>query len=183
MIFHRIEQLNQEVKTKVYDELRNTKGSTSSGKPWTPRSWSSVSSGYARCSAPSCCSIILRPCSNPPTPCGCCVTALTKFRSCGITWRPGSHTAALPENAGRGRTGRQRCPGTGCVPCKKRHAGRILKFTLGPLELWALNSSPKDSALRRALTQEVGSLRARQILAEHFPGVRHLTDRTPRPHT
>ncbi|EHO3189102.1 ATP-binding protein, partial [Escherichia coli] len=46
---------------------------------------------------------------------------------------------------------------------------RILKFTLGPLELWALNSSPKDSALRRALTQELGSLRARQILAENFP--------------
>ena len=43
------------------------------------------------------------------------------------------------------------------------------KFTLGPLELWALNSSPKDSALRRALTQEVGSLRARQIPAENFP--------------
>lgn len=57
----------------------------------------------------------------------------------------GSHPAALPENAGRGRTGRQRCPGTGCVPCKNGTLARILKFTLGPLELWALNSSLKTA--------------------------------------
>ncbi len=61
---------------------------------------------------------------------------------------------------------------------------RILKFTLGPLELWALNSSPKDSALRRALTQELGSLRARQIPGRKLsPWFSHLTDRTPRPYT
>ncbi|MGJ3289477.1 ATP-binding protein [Klebsiella sp. PL-2018] len=46
---------------------------------------------------------------------------------------------------------------------------RILKFTVGPLALWALNSSPKNTALRRELTARIGSVRARQILATHFP--------------
>ncbi|HAI3783992.1 TPA: conjugal transfer protein TraT [Escherichia coli] len=35
--------------------------------------------------------------------------------------------------------------------------------------LWALNSSPKDSALRKTLTNKLGSVRARKILAENFP--------------
>lgn len=46
---------------------------------------------------------------------------------------------------------------------------RILKNTLGPRELWALNSSPEDSALRRLLNEEVGTKTARRILAENFP--------------
>lgn len=35
--------------------------------------------------------------------------------------------------------------------------------------VWALNSSPKDSALRKTLTNKLGSVRARKILAENFP--------------
>lgn len=46
---------------------------------------------------------------------------------------------------------------------------RILKNALGPLELWALNSSPADSALRSILYQQVGGKTARSILAESFP--------------
>lgn len=46
---------------------------------------------------------------------------------------------------------------------------RILKNALGPRELWALNSSPKDSALRKLLYEDVGGSTARAILAEAFP--------------
>ncbi|NWB63530.1 ATP-binding protein [Pseudomonas sp. F1002] len=45
---------------------------------------------------------------------------------------------------------------------------RILKNAIGPLELWALNSSPADSALRNRLYEEVGGRTARSILAEAF---------------
>ncbi len=46
---------------------------------------------------------------------------------------------------------------------------RILKNAMGPLELWALGSSPTDSALRRLLYDAVGGATARAILAEAFP--------------
>ncbi|WP_413484654.1 ATP-binding protein [Morganella psychrotolerans] len=46
---------------------------------------------------------------------------------------------------------------------------RILKNALGPLELWSLNSSPADSALRTILYEKVGGKTARSILAESFP--------------
>ncbi len=50
VIFRRIEQLDQEVKTKVYDELHNAKGINFIWEaPGHPGSWSSVSSGYAQC--------------------------------------------------------------------------------------------------------------------------------------
>lgn len=45
---------------------------------------------------------------------------------------------------------------------------RILKNAMGPLELWALNSSPSDSALRKILYDEVGGVTARSILATSF---------------
>ncbi|MED9751593.1 IncI1-type conjugal transfer protein TraU, partial [Escherichia coli] len=57
----------------------------------------------------------------------------------------------------------------GVFRVKSGTLARILKFTVGPLELWALNSSPKDSALRKTLTNKLGSVRARKILAENFP--------------
>lgn len=46
---------------------------------------------------------------------------------------------------------------------------RIVRFTLGPLELWSLNSDKKDGALRRHLSDTIGTNRARQLLAEKFP--------------
>lgn len=46
---------------------------------------------------------------------------------------------------------------------------RIVRFTLGPLELWSLNSDKKDGALRRYLTEHIDSARSRQLLAEKFP--------------
>lgn len=46
---------------------------------------------------------------------------------------------------------------------------RIVRFTIGPLELWSLNSDKKDGALRRFLTEDIGSDRARKLLAYKFP--------------
>lgn len=45
---------------------------------------------------------------------------------------------------------------------------RVLKNAMGPLELWALNSSPVNSALRRILYDEVGGPTARAMLASQF---------------
>lgn len=45
---------------------------------------------------------------------------------------------------------------------------QILKNTVGPRELWALNSNPKDSALRNRLYEQLDGRTARNILAEHF---------------
>nr|HEK8200846.1 hypothetical protein [Escherichia coli] len=45
----------------------------------------------------------------------------------------------------------------------------ILKNTLGPKLLWALNSSAKDRALRDVLYEELGTKKAREELANRFP--------------
>jgi intracellular multiplication protein IcmB len=42
--------------------------------------------------------------------------------------------------------------------------------TLGPIELWALSTSSEDVAIRTRLYERLGSRRARQILAAHYPG-------------
>ncbi|MGZ9927341.1 hypothetical protein ACXYTC_20020, partial [Escherichia coli] len=44
----------------------------------------------------------------------------------------------------------------------------ILKNTLGPKLLWALNSSAKDRALRDVLYEELGTKKAREELANRF---------------
>lgn len=46
---------------------------------------------------------------------------------------------------------------------------QILKNTLGAKELWALNSNPIDSALRDKLYEELSGIEARKILASQFP--------------
>lgn len=46
---------------------------------------------------------------------------------------------------------------------------QILKNTLGPKELWALNSTPKDAALRDQLYEMLDGRAARSILADAFP--------------
>lgn len=45
----------------------------------------------------------------------------------------------------------------------------ILKNTLGPKMLWALNSSAKDRSLRTTLYEELGTKKAREVLANKFP--------------
>ena len=45
---------------------------------------------------------------------------------------------------------------------------RVLKNALGPIELWALNSTANDRPLREILYDAVGGVTARSILAETF---------------
>lgn len=52
---------------------------------------------------------------------------------------------------------------------KPGRIAQILKNTMGPRELWALNSSPTDTALRRKLYEELDGTTARDVLAEAFP--------------
>lgn len=40
---------------------------------------------------------------------------------------------------------------------------------MGPIELWALSTSPKDTALRRRLYDALGTTEARRRLAKVFP--------------
>lgn len=46
---------------------------------------------------------------------------------------------------------------------------QILKNTMGPKELWALNSTPKDGALREELYDKLDGITAREILSKAFP--------------
>ncbi|ECO1736909.1 IncI1 plasmid conjugative transfer protein TraU, partial [Salmonella enterica] len=45
----------------------------------------------------------------------------------------------------------------------------LLKHAVGPRELWALNSTPQNRALRNRLTASLGSRTARELLASKFP--------------
>jgi intracellular multiplication protein IcmB len=47
---------------------------------------------------------------------------------------------------------------------------QLLTSTLGPIELWALNTSAEDVNIRNTLYQKIGPRAARQILAQQFPG-------------
>lgn len=62
--------------------------------------------------------------------------------------------------------------GTHFLACFRLKTGlltQILKNTLGPKELWALNSTPKDAALRDLLYDQLDGRTARHLLAQAFP--------------
>ncbi|MDH5327660.1 MAG: hypothetical protein OEY58_19575, partial [Gammaproteobacteria bacterium] len=46
---------------------------------------------------------------------------------------------------------------------------QLLMLSSPPEELWALSTTRKDAALRRILTERLGSNKAREVLARHFP--------------
>ncbi|EAX1901723.1 hypothetical protein AHK57_23190 [Salmonella enterica] len=45
---------------------------------------------------------------------------------------------------------------------------QLLKHAVGPRELWALNSTPENRALRKRLTASLGARTARELLASKF---------------
>ena len=47
---------------------------------------------------------------------------------------------------------------------------QLLMNTLGPIELWALNTTAEDVNIRNQLYKKLGPKRARQVLAKRFPG-------------
>ncbi len=167
----RLEQLDQEVKTKVYDELHNAAKapfifSMLETQDREQRKFgirTVFSSQYMRdfpdailASANSLFLMEVQPNDE----------ALIKkhFKVPAVTIRNFQHAGSGPSADGSGVPflGVFRIKGGGTL-------ARILKNALGPLELWALNSSPVDSALRRVLYDAVSGATAREILAEAFP--------------
>jgi intracellular multiplication protein IcmB len=53
---------------------------------------------------------------------------------------------------------------------KKHRNEQLLTNTVGPMELWAFSTTRKDTILRDKLYHEIGSSKARRVLAEVFPG-------------
>ncbi|WP_419793262.1 hypothetical protein ACN09C_26710 (plasmid) [Serratia fonticola] len=81
-----------------------------------------------------------------------------------------AHTAQAFRHIGSGAS--PDGSGTHFLACFRLKTGRvvqILKNTLGPKELWALNSTPKDAQLRDQLYDRLDGTTARSILAAAFP--------------
>ncbi|WP_387691534.1 ATP-binding protein [Photorhabdus sp. RM71S] len=57
----------------------------------------------------------------------------------------------------------------GIFQTTRGNVAQLLKHAVGPRELWALNSTPADRALRKALTAKLGTRTARELLAAKFP--------------
>lgn len=166
----RIDQLDQEMKTKVYDELHNARGITfifdaldTQDREQRKFGIRTVLSSQYLGDYPE---SILKSANT---------LWLLRFRPEDIPLLRDHFNVPevtlnrflkMPEGAAQDGSG---VPILAVFRTKRGTLARILKFTVGPLELWALNSSPKDSALRRELTKSLGSLRARQLLAKHFP--------------
>lgn len=170
--FHhqRLTQLAQEVKTKVYDELHNVKdipfvldrlatADLENRKFFIRTVFSSQFLNHFPPSIlKSANSLYLMQVSHDDIPLltehfGVPRHTIEAFRHIG----PG----ASPDGSG-----------THFLACFRLKTGRlvqILKNTLGPKELWALNSTPKDADLRDQLYDRLDGRTARAILARAFP--------------
>lgn len=170
--FHheRLTQLAQEVKTKVYDELHNAKDIPFIIEKLVTQDLENrkffirtvLSSQYLNHFPPailkSANSLYLMQVSHEDLP------LLTEHF--GVP----AHTAQAFRHLGSGAA--PDGSGTHFLACFRLKTGRmvqILKNTLGPKELWALNSTPKDAALRDQLYDRLDGRSARSILANAFP--------------
>lgn len=171
--FHhqRLTQLAQEVKTKIYDELHNTKDIPFIMNKLITQELENrkfaictiLSSQYLSHFPPeilkSANSLYLMQVSYEDIPLltehfGVPEHTIQAFRHIG--------SGASPDGSG-----------THFLACFRLKTGRvvqILKNTLGPKELWALNSTPKDAQLRDQLYDLLDGRTARSILAKAFPG-------------
>lgn len=170
--FHheRLTQLAQEVKTKIYDELHNAKDIPFIMEKLVTQDLENrkffirtvLSSQYLNHFPheilKSANSLYLMQVSHEDLP-----LLTTHF---GVP----AHTAQTFRHIGSGAS--PDGSGTHFLACLRLKTGRvvqILKNTLGPKELWALNSTPKDAALRDQLYDLLDGRTARAILAEAFP--------------
>ncbi|MBA6068064.1 ATP-binding protein [Pseudomonas mosselii] len=166
----RLEQLDQEVKTKVYDELHNARKvpfifpmmETQDREQRKFGVRTVLASQYVRDfpeailkSANSLFMMEVDPADEN--------MLVTHFGVPKVTIKKLQQLGSGPAADGSGVPflGVFRIKGNGTL-------ARVLKNALGPLELWALNSSPLDSALRKILYEAVGGATARSILAEAF---------------
>ncbi len=167
----RLEQLDQEVKTKVYDELHNIKDvpfifpmlETQDREQRKFGVRTVFSSQYVRDfpkaileSANSLYMMEVDPQDEK--------TLIEHFKVPKVTIRTLQRLGSGAAQDGSG------VPFLGVFRIKGGSTlARVLKNAMGPLELWALNSSSKDSALRRLVYEAVGGATARSILAQAFP--------------
>lgn len=171
-LFHheRLTQLAQEVKTKIYDELHNAKDIPFIMNKLVTQDLENrkffirtvLSSQYLNHFPheilKSANSLYLMQVSHEDLP------LLTEHF--GVP----AHTAQTFRHIGSGAS--PDGSGTHFLACFRLKTGRvvqILKIILGPKELWALNSIPKDAALRDQLYDLLDGCKARAILAEAFP--------------
>jgi len=170
MHLERLEQLDQEVKTKVYDELHNAAKvpfifpmlETQDREQRKFGIRTVLSSQYVRDfpkaileSANSLFMMEVDPQDEK--------FLIEHFNVPKVTIRKFQRIGSGPAADGSG------VPFLGVFKIKGRGTlARILKNAMGPLELWALNSSATDSPLRRLLYEEVGGSTARAILADAF---------------
>ncbi|EAY7405381.1 ATP-binding protein, partial [Salmonella enterica] len=56
----------------------------------------------------------------------------------------------------------------GIFKTSRGNVAQLLKHAVGPRELWALNSTPENRALRKRLTASLGARTARELLASKF---------------
>ncbi|OKP18793.1 conjugal transfer protein, partial [Serratia fonticola] len=170
--FHheRLTQLAQEVKTKIYDELHNAKDIPFIMNKLVTQDLENrkffirtvLSSQYLNHFPQeilkSANSMYLMQISHEDLP------LLTEHF--GVP----AHTAQAFRHIGSGAS--PDGSGTHFLACFRLKTGRvvqILKNTLGPKELWALNSTPKDAQLRDQLYDRLDGTTARSILAAAFP--------------
>ncbi|WP_133625190.1 ATP-binding protein [Erwinia sp. LJJL01] len=171
--FHheRLTQLAQEVKTKIYDELHNAKDipfiiEKLASQDLENRKFfirTVLSSQFMNHFPPSMLksanSLYLMQISQEDLP------LLTEHFGVPM------HTAQAFRRIGSGAS--PDGSGTHFLACFRLKTGnvvQILKNTLGPKELWALNSTAMDAALRDQLYDRLDGLTARAILADAFPG-------------
>ncbi|MEB8059269.1 ATP-binding protein [Pseudomonas fulva] len=168
--WERLEQLDQEVKTKVYDELHNA----SKAKFIFPMMETEdreqrkfgvrtvLSSQYVRDfpeailkSANSLFMMEVHPDDEK--------MLIEHFKVPRVTIQTLQRLGSGPASDGSGVPflGVFRIKGGGTL-------ARVLKNALGPIELWALNSTANDRPLREILYDAVGGVTARSILAETF---------------
>lgn len=168
----RVEQLDQEVKTKVYDELHNAKDApfifpmleTADREQRKHGVRTVLSSQYfrdypdaIRRSANSVYMVAVDPDDE--------VALQERFHVPAVTLRRFSRMGSGPSADGSG------VPFLGIFKIKGGSTlAHIMKNTVGPQELWALSTTPEDMALRRTLEKDVGDDTARRILGSHFPG-------------
>lgn len=168
----RVRQLDEEVKTKTYDELHNVKEApfifsmleTDDREQRKHGTRTVLSSQYLRDfpeaigqSANSVFMVAVDPADHKVLRDRFHVPEVTLRRFTRMGFGPSSDGSGVPF------LGIFRTKGTGTI-------AHIMKNAVGPQQLWALSTTPEDMALRRRLYEEVGDDTARRILAGNFPG-------------
>lgn len=168
----RVEQLDQEVKTKQYDEVHNAKEApfifpmleTADREQRKFGVRTVLSSQYfrdmpeaLRQSANSVYMVAVDPDDRK--------ALQARFQIPDITLERFARMGSGPSSDGSG------VPFLGIFRIKGGSTiAHIMKNAIGPQELWGHSTTPEDMALRRTLEKDVGAATSRRILGRFFPG-------------